>query len=127
MSKIADKVTELAEPIVKDFGCTLYKVKYLKEGPDYYLRVFIEKESGVGINDCERYKVKYSDFDDDFKAWLEEHCWEYGFIQRYPSKKCLRTGWDEPWHYRYVGKEVAKFIMDNGICYEEFYEHYSDK
>ena len=53
MSKIADKVTELAEPIVKDFGCTLYKVKYLKEGPDYYLRVFIEKESGVGINDCE--------------------------------------------------------------------------
>lgn len=53
MSKIADKVTELADPIVKEFGCTLYKVKYLKEGPSYYLRVYIEKESGVGINDCE--------------------------------------------------------------------------
>ena len=108
--------------------------------PDYQLAVDAAKkitaEPGasehqlglaVDIYDCERYKVKYSDFDDDFKAWLEEHCWEYGFIQRYPSKKCLRTGWDEPWHYRYVGKEVAKFIMDNGICYEEFYEHYSDK
>ena len=36
----------------------------------------------------------------------------------------LLTGWDEPWHYRYVGKEVATFIMEQGICYEEFYAHY---
>ena len=78
----------------------------------------------VDIYDCERYKVKYSDFDDEFKAWLEEHCAEYGFIQRYPTKKCLITGWDEPWHYRYVGKEVATFIQQNGLAYEEFYAHY---
>lgn len=76
------------------------------------------------IFDTVRYKVKYSDFDEDFKNWLEEHCVEYGFIQRYPSKKCLKTGWDEPWHYRYVGIEVAKFIKENDLCYEEFYQHY---
>ena len=67
----------------------------------------------------------YSYMNEDFRTWLEEHSWEYGFIQRYPSKKCLRTGWDEPWHYRYVGVEVAKFIKENDICYEEFYKHYS--
>ena len=34
------------------------------------------------------------------------------------------TGWDEPWHYRYVGVEAAKYVMEKGICYEEFYKHY---
>ena len=80
----------------------------------------------VDIWDKQRQKVSsYYDMDEDFRLWLEEHAWEYGFIQRYPSKKCLRTGWDEPWHYRYVGVEVAKFIKENDICYEEFYLHYS--
>ena len=66
----------------------------------------------------------YSYLDEDFRNWLEENAWQYGFIQRYPTKKLLRTGWDEPWHYRYVGVEVTKFIKDNDICYEEFYQHY---
>ena len=80
----------------------------------------------VDIWDTQRQKVSsYTDMNEDFRNWLEEHAWEYGFIQRYPSKKCLRTGWDEPWHYRYVGVDVAKFIKDNDICYEEFYLHYS--
>jgi LAS superfamily LD-carboxypeptidase LdcB len=80
----------------------------------------------VDIWDRERDRLgSYSYMDEEFRTWLEEHSWEYGFIQRYPSKKCLRTGWDEPWHYRYVGVEVAKFIKENDICYEEFYKHYS--
>lgn len=80
----------------------------------------------VDIWDTQRQKVSsYSHMNEEFRNWLEEHAWEYGFIQRYPSKKCLRTGWDEPWHYRYVGEDVAKFIKDNDMCYEEFYVHYS--
>ena len=80
----------------------------------------------VDIWDKERDRLgSYSYMNEQFRTWLEEHSWEYGFIQRYPSKKCLRTGWDEPWHYRYVGVEVAKFIKENDICYEEFYKHYS--
>ena len=79
----------------------------------------------VDIWDRQRQKVSsYYDMDEEFRNWLEEHAWEYGFIQRYPSKKCLITGWDEPWHYRYVGTEVAKFIKEHDICYEEFYKHY---
>ena len=80
----------------------------------------------VDIWDRERDRLgSYSYMNEEFRTWLEEHSWEYGFIQRYPSKKCLRTGWDEPWHYRYVGVDVAKFIKENDICYEEFYKHYS--
>lgn len=80
----------------------------------------------VDIWDKERSRVSdYYDMNEEFRNWLEENSWKYGFIQRYPTNKCLRTGWDEPWHYRYVGEEVAKFMKDNNLCYEEFYAHYS--
>lgn len=55
------------------------------------------------------------------QKWLMEHCWEYGFILRYPSDKCDVTGIGyEPWHYRYVGKETALAIRDSGLCFEEY-------
>ena len=56
--------------------------------------------------------------------WLKEHCAEYGFILRYPKEKQDITGWYEPWHFRYVGTEAAEYIMDKGICLEEFIERY---
>ena len=69
-------------------------------------------------------KPKYENMNQEMFAWLDAHCAEYGFIKRYPTRKLLLTGWDEPWHYRYVGVEAATFIMEQGICYEEFYAHY---
>lgn len=55
------------------------------------------------------------------QKWLMEHCWEYGFILRYPSDKSEITGIGyEPWHYRYVGKETALAIRDSGLCLEEY-------
>ena len=48
------KVWELCEPIVKDFGLSLWDVRYEKEGADWYLRIFIDKEGGVDITDCEK-------------------------------------------------------------------------
>lgn len=57
----------------------------------------------------------------EVQKWLIAHCWEYGFILRYPNEKSKITGiMYEPWHYRYVGKEVAKEIHDRGICLEEY-------
>ena len=52
--------------------------------------------------------------------WLAEHCSEYGFILRYPENKQEITGWNEPWHFRYVGEDVAAYIMENDLCLEEF-------
>ena len=53
--------------------------------------------------------------------WLKSHCAEYGFILRYPDGKTDVTGCSyEPWHFRYVGKEAAKAIMEQGITLEEY-------
>ena len=55
------------------------------------------------------------------QKWLMQHCWEYGFILRYPKDKTAVTGIIyEPWHYRYVGKEAAEEITKKGICLEEY-------
>lgn len=55
--------------------------------------------------------------------WLQEHCAEYGFILRYPKGKEDITAINyESWHYRYVGVEVAEYIMENGITLEEYLE-----
>ena len=54
-------------------------------------------------------------------GWLMQHAHEYGFIQRYPANKADVTGISyEPWHYRYVGTEVATIIHDTGMTLEEF-------
>lgn len=53
MSKISDKVEALARPVVEEEGCKLWSVEYIKEAGTWYLRVYIDKDGGVGITDCE--------------------------------------------------------------------------
>ncbi|MDD2401439.1 MAG: M15 family metallopeptidase [Clostridia bacterium] len=54
-------------------------------------------------------------------VWLNTNGYKYGFIMRYPADKAQITGVNyEPWHYRYVGKEAAKKIYEQGICLEEY-------
>lgn len=58
---------------------------------------------------------------DDVYSWLAENAHKYGFIKRYPSDKTDITGViNEPWHYRYVGKEAALEIYSQGMCLEEY-------
>ena len=67
-----------------------------------------------------------SDLTDAFEktphfTWLQQHCADYGFILRYPRGKERVTGVTyEPWHYRYVGEQAAKAIMDSGLTLEEY-------
>lgn len=59
--------------------------------------------------------------DTPVQQWLMEHCWEYGFLLRYPPDKGAVTGIIyEPWHYRYVGRDHAQAIAQSGLCLEEF-------
>lgn len=54
-------------------------------------------------------------------AWLQEHAAEYGFILRYQKGKTWATGYIyEPWHYRYVGVEIAKILEESGLTVEEY-------
>ena len=68
-----------------------------------------------------------SDLTHDFEntehfKWLYENCADYGFILRYPKgKESITAITYEPWHYRYVGVDAAKYIMENNLTLEEFH------
>ena len=51
--KITDQVAEFSRPVVEEKGCSLWDVEYVREGAEYFLRLYIDKESGVSIDDCE--------------------------------------------------------------------------
>lgn len=58
--------------------------------------------------------------------WFRQHAWEYGFIVRYKGEKESLTGIkNEPWHLRYVGKEVAQVCQENDWCLEEFMNQFT--
>ncbi len=60
-------------------------------------------------------------------VWLAQHCWEYGFILRYPADKTEITGISyEPWHIRYVGTAHSLIMRDENLCLEEYIEKYAD-
>ena len=54
MANIEQKVENLLKPKIEEIGYELYDVEYVKEGPEYYLRIYIDKESGIDLNDCEK-------------------------------------------------------------------------
>ena len=61
--------------------------------------------------------------DEDYK-WVLEHLSDYGFILRYPENSFQTTGVIyEPWHIRYVGKELAQYLEKNHLLLEEYYEN----
>jgi D-alanyl-D-alanine carboxypeptidase len=75
----------------------------------------------VDIVDLNNQSLDESQEETGVQKWLLAHCWEYGFILRYPNDKSEITGiMYEPWHYRYVGKEIAMEIYRKGECLEEY-------
>lgn len=51
--KLTEQIFELAEPVAAAQGCTVWDVEYVREGSDWFLRIYIDKEGGVDISDCE--------------------------------------------------------------------------
>ena len=109
--------------------------RFLDQGYDYETAVIeagkrvavpgtSEHELGLAVDIVD---VNYQNLDkkqEDTAAqkWLMANSWKYGFILRYPNEKSDVTGIIyEPWHYRYVGKELAKELHDSGLCLEEYF------
>lgn len=65
MKKVTDIVWELAEPVAKENGCELWDVEYVREAGQWYLRLYLDKEGGVDILDCEAISRKVSDLLDE--------------------------------------------------------------
>ena len=78
MSKITDKVTELAKPVVEEEGCSLWDVEYVREAGDWFLRVFIDKDGGVGIDDCERISRRLDPILDEADPIPDHYVFEVG-------------------------------------------------
>lgn len=84
-----------------------------------------EHQTGLAF-DINIYQKKFDKFEDteEFK-WLVDNSYKFGFILRYPKDKENITGYIfEPWHFRYVGKDIAKYIYENRITFEEYYAYY---
>ena len=82
-----------------------------------------EHQTGLACDITDKYyEFKDSSLENTaLYQWMSQHCQEYGFIVRYPKDKEDVTGIIyEPWHFRYVGKDAAEYIMDKGLCLEEF-------
>ena len=52
--KVTDKVAQFARPVVEEHGCSLWDVEYVREGSERFLRLYIDKDGGVDITDCEK-------------------------------------------------------------------------
>lgn len=100
-----------------------------KYADDYAARPgFSEHQTGLAL-DIIGMGTNRSTFEasDAFK-WLQKNAENYGFILRFPKGKERITKYAyEPWHYRYVGKEMAKKINKEGITFDEYYAFYLDK
>ena len=110
-----------------DYQVNLYN-KYVrtdgKEAADTYSGRpgHSEHQTGLAV-DVYNGKENYTNFErtKEFN-WMQEHAHEYGFILRFPKDKESETGYTyESWHYRYVGKDVAKYIKEHDISFEEYY------
>ena len=79
-----------------------------------------EHQLGIAV-DINADKSKCSN--EDVYEWLAENAYKYGFVLRYlPGKQKITGTSYEPWHYRYVGKEVAREIYEREICLEEYFK-----
>ena len=82
-----------------------------------------EHQLGLAVDLVDKYNQRLEKSQESTRSqqWLMAHSWEYGFILRYPNDKSDITGIIyEPWHYRYVGKEIAREMYRQGLCLEEY-------
>ena len=144
----ADKFEEMASDMLKE-NLKIYAGSTYRSY-SYQLGLYNRYVAKDGFKDAETYSARagYSEhqtglaidlntvdmsFDGTSESnWLKDNCWKYGFIIRYPKDKENITGYMyEPWHIRYVGKELARVLYNNGnwLSLEEYYgidSKYSD-
>ena len=73
MANIEEKVEKLVEPIIEKIGYDLYDVEYAKEGKNYFLRIFIDNEKGIDLNDCEKVNDSITDNLDEANYIKEQY------------------------------------------------------
>lgn len=90
---------------------------------------YSEHQTGLSLDIFSKGNTIASEFKNSpAHIWLQNNAYKYGFIERYPEGKENITGFrEEAWHYRYVGVEVATYIHDNDITFDEYYAYFIEK
>ena len=100
MAKIDEALESLALPVCERHGVYIYNTEYKKEGSEYYLRLFIDKDSGVTIEDCENVSREISPMLDDLTFIKDAYIFEVSS----PGIDRLLT---RDWHFEKVmGEEI---------------------
>ena len=73
MANIEEKVEKLVKPIIEKIGYELYDVEYAREGKNYFLRIFIDNEKGIDLNDCEKVNDSITDILDETNYIKEQY------------------------------------------------------
>ncbi len=106
----------------------VYKDLYGQKYVDNYVALagYSEHQTGLALDVSSANNKVFADSKE--YNWMLENSYKYGFIMRYPKDKEKITGYKyEAWHYRYVGKEIAKYIYENDLTYDEYYIRFLDK
>jgi len=100
MAKVTETVSALALPIVEGAGCALWDVEYVKEAGEWFLRVYIDKEGGVSIDDCEAVSRPLSDALDEADPIPDSYTFE---VSSAGADRVLKR----PEHFeQFLGSEV---------------------
>ena len=100
MAKVTDAVAALALPVVEEAGCSLWDVEYVKEAGTWFLRVYIDKEGGVSIDDCEAVSRPLSDLLDQADPIEGSYTFE---VSSAGADRALK----KPEHFaRFLGHEI---------------------
>jgi D-alanyl-D-alanine carboxypeptidase len=114
----------------------LYKALILLKGEKAKDRIAepLHSEHQLGTTiDLSGASIGYLSANDKFigtpeDLWLRDNAYKYGFVLSYPKGKTLITGYDyEPWHYRFLGTEIAKKVYDQDISIEEYFDNLTKK
>ena len=123
MKKITELTAELAAPAIAEQGCTLWDVEYIREGGEWFLRLYIDKVGGVSINDCEAISRPVSDLLDEADPIEGSYTFEV-------SSAGLERALKKPEHFTAcMGQEVDVKLyraMDGAKEYTGVLEGYED-
>ena len=97
---LISKIFEMVKPIADELNYDIYHIEYVKENGEYYLRIYIEKEGGIALSDCEALSRRVSDLMDEKDPITEAYFLEVS------SPGLNRTLFTEAHYNRFIGREV---------------------
>ena len=125
-SKLGYKIIAVSTFRSYDYQKNLFNYYVKNKGKKYALNCSAkpghsEHQTGLAV-DVEGSNNDYDEFESSIEFnWMINNSYKYGFILRYPKGKENITGFKyEPWHYRYVGIELAKYLYKNNLTLEEY-------